>query len=163
MPGRSPSTLDFLTPAPLPGPTTTRPHRLRRPTPAAVRSRWFSGQPSHLAHRVARTRVTWLHSNISRRTAPPGTRCSAVSSSYQRRKPGYSRQNIIGDPNVKVIGALFPVDHGIARKRSADSATNGDGKGPDQRTCAGRIRFIAQIRAEGLVSDQADTSAHAHS
>ena len=33
----------------------------------------------------------------SRRTAPPGTRSKAVSSSYQRREPGCSRQNIIGE------------------------------------------------------------------
>ena len=33
----------------------------------------------------------------SRRAAPPGIRCSAISSSCERREPDESRQNIIGD------------------------------------------------------------------
>jgi hypothetical protein len=69
----------------------------------------------------------------------------------------------IGSPKATTSERLFTVDHGIARKHSAYSAAEGDGKGPDQRTGAGWVRLIAQIRAEGLVSDQADSGAHAHS
>src|SRR5579863_6739729 len=38
-----------------------------------------------------------LHPNSSRRTAPPGIKNNPVSSSYQRREPDCSRQNIIGE------------------------------------------------------------------
>src|SRR5215472_3008523 len=52
--------------------------------------------PRHKTPRPCILRAV-LHANSSRRTAPPGIKNNPVSSSYQRREPDCSRQNIIGD------------------------------------------------------------------
>jgi hypothetical protein len=41
-------------------------------------------------HRALASSAPFCMKDDSRRTAPPGTRCNAISSSYERREPGCS-------------------------------------------------------------------------
>ena len=100
-----------------------------------------------------------LHATL--RNWPPNPR-NGCPGTIARHWRGLA-ENVPSRPAATTSERLFPVDHGIARKRCADSAAEGHGKGPDQRTCAGRVRLVAQIRPEGLVSDQANSSSHADS